>query len=136
MTPADLPVFVDTGAWYALQDADDRWHEAALRFFDVRPRLITTNFVIDETITLLLRHLGHKAALVVGERLWAGELARIVRVSSADEQVAWDLFKRYDDKTFSFTDCTSFVVMERLGLQRAFSFDDHFSQTGQFIRVP
>ena len=136
MTSINPLVFVDTGAWYALQDADDRWHEAALRFFDAMPRLITTNFVIDETITLLSRNLGHGAALAVGEKLWTGALAQIVRVSRADEQAAWNLFKRYDDKTFSFTDCTSFAVMERLGLREAFTFDDHFAQTGQFIRVP
>ncbi len=136
MTSVNSLVFVDTGEWYALQDADDRWHEAALRFFNTKPRLITTNFVIDEAITLLSRHLGHGTALVMGERLWNGALARIVRISKADEQAAWDIFKRYDDKTFSFTDCTSFAVMERLGLREAFTFDDHFAQTGQFIRVP
>jgi predicted nucleic acid-binding protein len=63
----------------------------------------------------------------MGEKLWSGTLARIVRVSRADEQAAWDLFRRYDDKTFSFTDCTSFVVMERLGLRKAFTFDNHFT---------
>ena len=136
MTASDSLVFVDTGAWYALQDADDRCHQAALYFFDTRPRLITSNYVIDETITLTLYRLGHQAALKVGEKLWSGVLARIVRVSESDERAAWDLFKRYSDKTFSFTDCTSFVLMERLRLQQAFTFDDHFVQTGQFIRMP
>ena len=129
-------VFVDTGAWYALEDAGDRWHLAAVRFMQSRPRLITTNFVIDETITLVLSHLGYKAALSIGERLWSGRLAGVARVSQTDEREAWALFKQYDDKMFSFTDCTSFVVMKRLGLIRAFAFDDHFTQTGQFIRVP
>jgi predicted nucleic acid-binding protein len=136
MTPANPPVFVDTGAWYALQDADDRCHTAALRFFENRPHMVTSNYVIDETITLTLSRLGHRSASNIGEKLWSGELARIVRVSEEDERAAWELFKRFTDKTFSFTDCTSFIVMERLGLQQAFTFDDHFVQTGQFSRIP
>ncbi|MEJ2555027.1 MAG: hypothetical protein P8186_02095 [Anaerolineae bacterium] len=72
----------------------------------------------------------------MGEQLWNGQLASIVWVTRDDEQVAWELFKRYDDKTFSFTDCTSFSVMSRLGLNHAFTFDADFTQTGQFIQVP
>jgi len=60
----------------------------------------------------------------------------IAHVSKADQRAAWKLFKKHDDKEFSFTDCTSFVVMERLGLLYAFAFDEHFEQTGQFTRVP
>jgi predicted nucleic acid-binding protein len=40
------------------------------------------------------------------------------------------VFQRFHDKEWSFTDCTSRVVMQRLGIQRAFAFDDHFRQFG------
>jgi predicted nucleic acid-binding protein len=91
---------------------------------------------IDEIITLALDRLGYRQALVLGEKLWSGQLARLVYISKADQRAAWNLFKKYDDKEFSFTDCTSFVVMERLGLLHAFAFDEHFEQVGQFIRLP
>jgi hypothetical protein len=62
----NLLVFVDTSAWYALQDANDRWHKAALRFLSTKPRLITTNFFIDETITLLSRTPGARHSFGYG----------------------------------------------------------------------
>jgi len=130
------PVFADTSAWFAIKDADDANHILALDFIQQHPLLITTNFVIDETITLVRSHLGHRDAVDIGERLWRGEMATVVWVTREDEQAAWELFKRYDDKKFSFTDCTSFVVMRRLGLLYAFTFDEDFEQTGEFVRVP
>jgi predicted nucleic acid-binding protein len=131
-----LLTFVDTSAWFATVDPNDPNHEVARRFMSAKPRLVTTNFVIDETITLVLKRLGYTQALRLGEQLWSGQLARIIYITKADQQAAWQLFKSYSDKEFSFTDCTSFVVMERLGLTRAFALDEHFDQTGQFVRVP
>jgi predicted nucleic acid-binding protein len=129
-------IFVDTGAWYALANEKDINHLPARQFLTGNKRLVTSNFVIGETITLTRIRAGYRQALSVGEQLWTGQMASIVWVTRDDEQVAWELFKRYDDKTFSFTDCTSFAVMTRLGLTHAFTFDADFTQTGQFIQVP
>lgn len=129
-------IFADTSAWFAIKDAGDAGHASAMNFMSQRPYLVTTDFVIDETITLVRAHLGHRDAVDIGERLWRGEMATIIWVTPEDEQAAWELFKRYDDKEFSFTDCTSLVVMRRLGLSHAFTFDEDFEQTGEFIRVP
>ncbi|TEU14152.1 MAG: PIN domain-containing protein [Anaerolineales bacterium] len=131
-----LLTFADTSAWFATVDPNDPNHGIARRFMSAKPRLVTTNFVIDETITLVLKRLDYTRALRLGEQLWGGQLARIIYITRADQQTAWQLFKRYSDKEFSFTDCTSFVVMERLGLTHAFAFDEHFSQTGQFVCIP
>jgi predicted nucleic acid-binding protein len=131
-----LLVFVDTSAWFALAYEGDPFHLAARAFIASKPRLATTNFVIDETITLVLKRLGYWPAREIGEKLWSGQQARIIYVSRADQHAAWELFKRYDDKEFSFTDCTSFAVMARLGLRYAFAFDEHFEQTGQFVQLP
>ena len=136
MRPRGAYIFVDSSVWYALVNARDKNHLAAKRFLDAGHRLLTTNFVVDETITLVLVRKGYQAAVDLGEQLWSEEQAHIVWLSRADQRVAWQLFKRYSDKEFSFTDCTSFVVMERLGLTHAFAFDEHFSQMGQFVRVP
>jgi len=60
---------------------------------------------------------------------------KVLSVSKEMEERAIDLFEHYDDKTFSFTDCVSFVVMKGIGVPEAFAFDQHFEQMG-FVRRP
>lgn len=62
-------------------------------------------------------------------------VVNIVRVSRELEEKALDIFEKYDDKYFSFTDCVSFAVMQEMNIKEAFAFDEHFSQMG-FIRRP
>ena len=59
----------------------------------------------------------------------------LVRVTIADEHAAWDLFRARPDQTYSFTDCTSFVLMRRLGLDAALALDADFRTEG-FRVVP
>lgn len=130
-------IFVDTSAWYALADRDDADHKAAKAFIQkLTTPLITTNFVVDEMITLLRYRLGHKMAAEVGRKLWKEELAKLIFIDRDTEKRAWNLFLRYSDHKFSFTDCTSFVVMEQLGITHAFVFDRDFESYGRFIKVP
>lgn len=124
-------VFVDTGAWYALVDARDPDHSAvASCLAQHRGRLATSNFVFDETVTLLRSRLGHRVARTFGETLLAGGIAVIVRVTPADEVRAWEIFARYRDKGFSFTDCTSFALMKRMRIATAVALDDDFRAYG------
>jgi len=129
-------VFVDTSAWYALVDKDDSDHTAAVNSARnlTRP-LITTNYIFDETLTLIKAKLGPRIAINFGRKLWNQELAILIRVLKKDEQKAWDLFSQYDDKGFSFTDCTSFVLMERMKIDTAFAFDEHYTQYGKFLII-
>lgn len=80
--------------------------------------------------------LGHEQAVKAGKSLFEHEMIPLVRVTPADERKAWEMFKRYTDKRFSFTDCTSFVLMRRLGLQAAFAFDEDFRQFGGWTVYP
>lgn len=130
-------IFADTSAWYALVDKDDQDHRAAKAFVrELTLPLITTNFVVDETITLLRYRLGHKVAADVGRKLWEEEPAQLVFIDRDTERRAWNLFLKYGDHKFSFTDCTSFVIMEQLGITQAFVFDQDFESYGRFIRRP
>ena len=130
-------IFVDTGAWYALLDEDDANHHAAVRFKDslVHP-LVTSNYIADEVITLVRSRLGHNVAVEIGQKLWDESIANLIRVTPRDEIKAWEIFVKYQDKAFSFTDCTSFTLMERVEVTEVFAFDEHFKQYGSFIVLP
>ncbi len=129
-------LFVDTGAWYAVTDKHDPDHQSAVQLLTSNTfPLITTNFVFDETITLLRNRLGWKTAMEFGQKIKSSRLVTIIAVNGDDENRAWEIFLKYKDKDFSYTDCTSFAVMQRLKLDTAFSFDSHF-QTMKFTVVP
>jgi len=132
-----LPIFVDTGAWYALLDKTDSCHVSAVKFKEsLNHSIVTTNYVADEIITLTKARLGYMNAVEIGNKLWNETIATLIRVTPSDEKKAWDIFVKYRDKGFSFTDCTSFAVMERLGITEAFAFDEHFDQYTNIIRLP
>jgi hypothetical protein len=93
-------------------------------------RYVTTNFVLDETYTLLLRKGGHHIAVRFGDRIGQTQLVEIIHISPSIEEDAWLVFKKYDDKLFSFTDCISFVVMRQHDIHKTFTSDHHFRQMG------
>ena len=129
-------LFVDTGAWYALVDRKDPDHGSARRFFERnKVPLVTTNFIFDETVTLLRKRLGWTVAHDFGRRLKDSGFVGLYSVTDGDEDLAWDIFRKYKDHDFSYTDCTSFAVMERLGIKTAFTFDGHFVSM-KFAAVP
>ena len=124
-------LFVDTSAWLAYVDRADPDHgpmAKALRTFE--GRLVTTNFVFDETVTFCQRRLNHATTLLVGDLLRDPDVVDLVRVEVPDENEAWRLLQQRGDKSYSFTDCTSFAVMHRLGLRRAATLDADFEQEG------
>jgi predicted nucleic acid-binding protein len=131
-------VFVDTSAFIALLDPRDDCHAQAVHveqsLSGQAARLITTNFVLDETYTGLRSKIQHSAILRFRDSVRQSRRLSVVRIGEALEEQAWEIFARYDDKDFSFTDCTSFAVMQQLGITTVFAFDEHFEQFG-FMRV-
>ena len=126
-------LFVDTSAYFALADRRDGNHEAAVRILHQiireRTELLTTNYILAETHTLLLNRIGYKTALQVIEELYKSQ-TRIYRVREADERKALEIIKKYTDKEFSLVDAISFATMEKHHLIQAFAFDQHFAQYG------
>lgn len=127
-------VFVDTSGWMACADSGDQHHENSLlernAWLASGGRLVMTDYIIDETLTLIRMRLGLKAA-----KLWWGAVstsARVVSivVDSSDLDAAREIFFKFKDKEFSFTDCTSFAVMKRRRIRMALSTDRHFEQAG------
>ena len=130
-------IFVDTGAWYASLVPTDPNNKTAAQWLAAnRSPLITTDYVVDETLTLLRSRGERKRALVLGARFFNHALADIHKITTADLALAWKVFEQFQDKNWSFTDCTSKVVMERLSIKVAFAFDRHFHQFGTIKVVP
>ena len=132
-------IFVDTSALYALADPRDGNHAAAsaiiTRVPDEPSQLFTTNFIVAEMHALILTRRGRYRALQALEELYRSSTT-IVRVSAEDERQAIEILTRYQDKEVSFTDATSFVVMERLRIPLAFTFDHNFAQYGLMVLMP
>lgn len=129
-------IFVDTGAWYAFIDKKDPDYIHAKRFYDNNTvPFITTNFIFDETVTLIMSRLGWDVAARFGDGLKKSNFVDLIAVTDADEEKAWQIFLKYKNAGFSYTDCTSFALMERLTIDTAFTFDEHF-KTMKFKIAP
>jgi predicted nucleic acid-binding protein len=130
-------IFADTGAWMAWTVRTDQHHAAADDWLRRNHEpLLTTDYIVDETLTLLRARKQHRQAREWGRAAFAGNLARIYYLTADDIFAAWRVFEQFSDKEWSFTDCTSKVVMERLGITTAFAFDSHFHQFGTVNVVP
>ena len=130
-------IFVDTGAWYASLVPHDPDHATAVQWLAANSSpLLTTDYVIDETLTLLRVRGERRRALLLGTKFFHNGLAEIHKITSTDLMLAWKTFEQFDDKSWSFTDCTSKVVMEQLNIKVAFAFDHHFQQFGTIQVVP
>ena len=127
-------LFVDTAGWMACADRNDPAHAKCVTVRDVKLQdgflLVATDYVLDETLTLLRLRLGLGAA-----RDWWGRVSQSPRVTFVDvdadlREKALEWFFRYDDKEFSFTDCTSFAFMQHEKIREALTTDRHFLQAG------
>ncbi len=131
-------VFVDTSALVALFNEDDTLYDKAVKGLEMiksrRLRVVISDFVFSETVTTALARAGHRTAVTVGEFILSSAIVDFIWLDEAQKRRAWDYFKRHDDKRFSFTDCTSFVLMDELKIKRYFGFDEDFKRAG-FISV-
>jgi predicted nucleic acid-binding protein len=132
-------VFVDTGYLIALEAVDDQHHNAALQHWrgltTQLPPLVTTSYVFDEAVTFVNSRNQHGKASEIGNRLLLSPTVQLVHVDEALFFDAWQYFTQHADKSYSLTDCISFVVMERFGIRTALAFDQHFVQAG-FEKLP
>ncbi len=133
-----MVTFADTSGWYAAFVPDDAQHQPASRWLlqNSRQTILTTDYVVDETLTLLRARGQDAVALALGRQFFAGTLAQIYYLTPDDVRQTWQVFAQFADKEWSFTDCASRVVMARLGITQAFAFDLHFRQFGTVQVVP
>ena len=135
-----MKLFVDTWGWLALEDQRDAGHVAAARCYQERTksagRIVTSNFVLDETLTLLFRRRPFEEAWQFASALLKSPSISIELVTDARFRRALELRRRYADKpAISFTDLSSMVIMQDLKLSDVMTADRHFSQLGLGFRV-
>lgn len=128
-------IFADTSALFALFNPNDESHNTAKEWFkNNRPKLVLTDYIVDELLALALSRGDKNFALTVSKRI--RNLSGVAKVTEDDFNKAWEIFDKYEDKSWSLTDCTSYAFMNRIGIKKAFAFDPHFDQFGSILRVP
>ena len=126
-------IFVDTGAWIALLNQRDQHHRDAVNVFTYlrqqQSPLVTSNYIIDETVTRIRYDTNHSLAVEFLNRIDLLVNTEILTVMHVDEMVineAKILFRQYDAARLSFTDCTSFVICRANKITKVFALIDIF----------
>src|SRR5208283_5533944 len=139
MEAKPMAVFIDTGIFVALHNADDHYHQRSKELIKNAlignlGRIYTSDYIIDEAITnALVRTKKHDIAVDLGTYII--ESPRIIKLVIDQDtfKVAWTKFKAHQDKGLSFTDCTSIALTEKHGIKQVISFDRGFDGLTQRI---
>jgi predicted nucleic acid-binding protein len=123
--------FVDTSAWFAYFVPTDQEHERVRDSLLAAPvGLLTTDYCVCETLTLLLFRGEHRRALDAGHAFFEENIAELHVINLAQVHRAWILFRQRAASGWSFTDCTSRIVIGDLRITRAIALDQHFREFG------
>ena len=127
-------IFIDTSALVALFVKNDNNHHQANVIYDSlkdkKVPIFSSDYIIDETITTIWRRGSKELSISVGEVFFTSAIFSIIYVCPDYLEPAWNLYKKYKDKRFSFTDVTSFAIMKNLNIDKVFTFDADFVQAG------
>ena len=124
-------LFVDSSGWFAFFMPNDLDHDRVVDRLDQQAEpLLTTDYCIDETLTLLVARHEARRALDAGRAFFHRNLTNIHFVKRDQIHRAWLLFQQRAASGWSFTDCTSKIVIDDLGITAAVALDDHFRQFG------
>lgn len=123
-----MTLFVDTSAFFALANVADKHHAEAVAAYQANvgdDDLQTSDHVIIETWYLLRSRLGRRAAMAFWDGFDGGVIT-VVGVTARDFRRGREIAQEWPDQAFSIVDCTSFALIERLDIRRAFAFDKRF----------
>lgn len=127
-------IFIDTGAFVARYMVRDQYHSAATACWaeiaQTKTPCLTSSHVVSESLTLLARRTTYRFAVDRARRIFASQEVLILRATADDEAMAVTYFERHAGQKMSFTDCISFALMIRHGIETAFSFDADFAIAG------
>lgn len=129
-------LFIDTWGWLVIADRKEDMHDEVVSFYkrfrEEKGQVITTDYVLSEVITKIFKRHHFVKGIEYVEALFEmerGDYLYLAWITKERFQKAWELRVKYQDKTdISFTDLTSFVVMEELGIKNVLTEDDHFKK--------
>ncbi|NJD52841.1 MAG: type II toxin-antitoxin system VapC family toxin [Candidatus Methanoperedens sp.] len=127
-----MSLLIDTSALIAARNADDKNHDKALVIMTGAlkgeyGKLYVSDYIFDEAVTI--------AYLRTGNKNFAKDIGRFSRarpiifrfLEPVDFERAWDLYLKFKDKNFSFTDCTNIAMMDRHNIDTLFTYDSEFN---------
>ena len=129
-------MFADTSGWACFVDRKQSAHALAGELVrtacDDGIRVVTTNYVLAELTALLNSPLriSKDKQIAYLEAIRSADWVEVVHLDGDADDAAWRLWESRPDKTWTFVDCSSFVVMEARGLTDALTTDHHFEQAG------
>jgi predicted nucleic acid-binding protein len=128
------PAFADTSFFFALAAKRDRTHEPAVKAFirllRLQRPLVTTDYVLDETLTLTKARTSAKVALALLDRIESSPALSIQHITHDRFAAAKAFFRKHADHGYLFTDCTSFVLMHEMKIRDVLTTDRHFAEAG------
>jgi predicted nucleic acid-binding protein len=137
---ASREVFVDTSGLYALIDRKDAHHLAARtaveRLLRAGQRLVASDYVVAESVNLANARSGTHVATRVLDLMEQSAAIRIEWIGMTRFDATKTFFRKHADHAYSFTDCSSFVLMRELKLSRALTTDRHFAEAGFEVLLP
>lgn len=133
-----MKIFIDSSFFIAFYHSRDQYHKLSVNIMksttSINPLFITTDYVYDETLIYLLKtHSinGYKRTERFDKDIFKERKVSLVFTTEVIFTKAREIFFHFNkDKQWSFTDCTSFAVMEDLGIRNVLTFDKNFTQRG------
>ncbi|HAJ79341.1 MAG TPA: hypothetical protein DCO75_06180 [Fibrobacteres bacterium] len=127
-------IFVDTSGFFSLLSPQDISHKDAVEILKKAKRtnqlFVTTDYVIDETATLLnARGIGHLARILF-DTVNSSHACRMEWMDNERFTMTQTYFSKHLDHSWSFTDCFSFLIMKEFNLRSALTKDKHFREAG------
>ncbi len=137
---ASRGVFGDTSFFFALIAKRDPAHRPAVTAYEkllqAGGRVVTTDYIVDETLTLTKARINARATLTLLDRIERSEAIDLELLGGERFLSSKQYFREHSDHGYSFTDCTSFVVMEELKLRAVLTTDRHFKEAGFEVLLP
>lgn len=131
--------FLDTSYIIALEIVNEDYHQQVLQHWQTlaisQPLLVTTTYIFDETVTFFNSRNLHDKAVEIGNRLIESSEIQLIEINKKLFNEGWLYFQKYKDKSYSLTDCLSFIVMEQNNIYQTLTLDHHFVQAG-FQKFP
>ena len=126
--------FLDTSYILSLEIQNDSAHQRVLQNWANLAKsnafLVTTTYVFDEVVTVFNSRNLHYKAVEVGNRLLESPDIELIQIDQTLFDRGWQYFQKHKDKSYSLTDCLSFIVMQEREIVTALTLDNHFSQAG------